>query len=166
MVWAWTGIRWIHLLAAMIWVGGQLFLVLVLQPVLRRELPAAQRIQLVATVGRRYGYISWTALALLVITGFLNGVHRHLQWTALPTADSPYAHTLLVKLGFVALVLILTVLHGQVVGPRLTRFAASTGSNPSTAASYRRTLRLSIVITSMNLLLNLIIVFLSARLVS
>ncbi|WP_038040401.1 DUF4149 domain-containing protein [Thermorudis peleae] len=166
MVWVWAGIRWIHLLAAMIWVGGQLFLVLVLQPVLRRELPAAQRIQLVATVGRRYGHISWAALALLVITGFLNGVHRHLHWAALPTADSPYAHTLLVKLGFVVLVLIMTILHGQVVGPRLTRLATSAGSNPSVAASYRRMLRLSVAITSLNLLLNLAIVFLSARLVS
>ncbi|GBD15622.1 hypothetical protein HRbin26_00513 [bacterium HR26] len=167
MDWVWAAIRWVHLVAAIAWIGGQLFLVLVLLPVLRRVLPSAQRTLLVAQLGRRFAVLSWIALALLVVTGFLNGERRGVAWESLPAAGSTYGQVLFAKLCLVAVVIALTLLHGQVLGPRMTRLAAqAAGNDPQAEAHRRRLARLSAIVSVTNLLLNLIIVYLAARLVS
>ncbi len=167
MDWLWAAIRWVHLLAAMTWIGGQLFLVLVLLPVLRRTLPSAQRTLLVAQLGGRFAVVGWIALALLVVTGFLNGERRGVAWESLPAAQSTYGQVLFAKLCLVAVVIALTFLHSQIFGPRLTRLATQAADNDPQAEAYRRRLaRLSAIVSVINLLLNLVIVYLAARLVS
>lgn len=167
MDWVWAAIRWVHLLAAIAWIGGQLFLVLVVLPVLRGTLPPPQRMLLVAQLGRRFAVLSWIALALLVVTGFLNGERRGVAWEALPTAGSTYGQVLFAKLCLVAVVIALTFLQGQVLGPRMTCLAAQAAGNSSEDEARRRRLaRLSAIGSVTNLLLNLVIVYLAARLVS
>ena len=56
----------LHLLAATIWVGGQLVLA-ALVPVLRRVSPEAPR-----AAARQFGRVAWPAFAILVLTGFWN----------------------------------------------------------------------------------------------
>lgn len=167
MDWVWAAIRWVHLVAAIAWIGGQLFLVLVVLPVLRSALPSPQRTLLVAQLGRRFAVLSWIALALLVVTGFLNGERRGVAWESLPAAQSTYGQVLFAKLCLVAVVIALTFLHGQILGPRMTRLAAQVGSDGPLAEAQRRQLaRLSAIVSVTNLLLNLAIVYLAARLVS
>jgi uncharacterized membrane protein len=55
MVDAWTLVRILHVLSAMMWVGGQLLLSLLVLPVLRRGLDAASRAPLTRQVGVRFG---------------------------------------------------------------------------------------------------------------
>lgn len=167
MDWVWAAIRWVHLVAAIAWVGGQLFLVLVLLPVLRRALPRAQRTLIVAQLGQRFAVLSWISLGLLLVTGFLNGERRGVAWESLPAAQSTYGQVLFAKLCLVAAVLLLTLLHGQILGPRITRLASAASSDgPDAETHQRRLARLSIIVSGMNLLLNLAIVYLAARLVS
>jgi len=52
---AWTLVRFIHVLSAMVWVGGQLLLSLLVLPVLRRQLDTASRSPLTREVGVRFG---------------------------------------------------------------------------------------------------------------
>ena len=167
MDWVWAAIRWVHLVAAIAWVGGQLFLVLVLLPVLRRALPPAQRTPIVAQLGQRFAVVSWISLGLLLVTGFLNGERRGVAWESLPAAQSTYGQVLFAKLCLVAAVIALTLLHGQVLGPRITRLASGASIGSPDAETHRRRLaRLSIIVSGTNLLLNLAIVYLAARLVS
>jgi putative copper export protein len=81
----------LHLLAAAIWVGGQLVLVALL-PVLRRaggDVPRA--------AARAWNRLAWPAFAVLVATGVWN-----LTEVALGDRDTDYQVTVLVKLLVVA----------------------------------------------------------------
>lgn len=80
----------LHLLAATVWVGGQLTLA-GLVPGLRGLSPDAPR-----TVARRFNRIAWPAYALLVATGIWNLVAIDASFS------SRYGTTLVVKLVVVA----------------------------------------------------------------
>lgn len=82
----------LHVLAAAVWVGGQLTLA-GLVPVLRSAAPDA-----VAPAARRFSLVAWPAFAVLVVTGVWNLVE-------VDVADSSTAYqvTVFVKLVVVAL---------------------------------------------------------------
>lgn len=61
---------WVHLTSAAVWVGGSLFLGVVLAPVLKRtSMTTAERISMMILVGRRFNWVAIPALATLIITG-------------------------------------------------------------------------------------------------
>jgi uncharacterized membrane protein len=95
-VFAWTLIRWLHLLAMAFFVGGQLMLAAIVVPVVR----GSDRAQLRA-VARRFGVGTLVAIVVLVITGSLMASHFH-RWS-----DGD----LHVKLGLVVLVGLLIGWH-------------------------------------------------------
>jgi putative copper export protein len=61
----WTLIRFLHLLALALFVGGQLMLVTTVVPVMRRRPDDAAML----AVGRRFGVVSLVALGVLLATG-------------------------------------------------------------------------------------------------
>jgi uncharacterized membrane protein len=93
----WDAIRWLHLVAMAFFVGGQLFLVAAVVPVLRDE-PERPRLRAIA---RRFGYGTLVAIGVLVVTGATMARHYG-DWdeTALQ-----------VKLGLVAIVALLVAWH-------------------------------------------------------
>lgn len=80
----------VHVLAATVWVGGQLSLA-ALVPVLRRVSPDAPR-----AAARRFNTVAWAAFAVLLVTGAFNVVA---EWDE---GGSAYRSTLTVKLVLVA----------------------------------------------------------------
>ena len=92
----WLAIRWLHVLAMALFVGGQLVLAVAVVPVLRQE----QRPQLRA-IARRFGWASLVAIAVLIATGSALASHDH-RWGS---------DTLHVKLALVALIGLLIALH-------------------------------------------------------
>jgi putative copper export protein len=81
----------IHVLAATIWVGGQVTLA-GLVPVVRKLGPEAPK-----AVARQFDRIAWPAFAVLVITGIWNLVEVDIT-----DASTKYQATVMVKLLFVA----------------------------------------------------------------
>jgi len=110
-------VRWLHVLAAITWIGGMLFIALVLVPVTRRLEDAALRTRLVHAVGLRFRTVGWIALGVLVATGLLN------LWRFPSLLYTPRFQW---KLGLVALTLILSAFHDFVLGPR----AGAPGADP------------------------------------
>lgn len=163
-IWSW--IRWIHLMSAITWIGGQIFILIVLLPILRTSLARDERTLLFAQVGRRYAVVSWIALALLVVTGFLNAHRAGVDWTRLTT--SSYGRILLAKLILVAIVITITLVHALYFGERITEIIERTqvlDTNDDLAMFELRRLRIaSGVLSGINLFLNLVIVLLAASL--
>ena len=62
----------LHVLAAMLWLGGMLFLAAVGAPVLRQVEPPALRAQLFRTLGQQFRTVGWIAILTLVVTGVGN----------------------------------------------------------------------------------------------
>src|SRR4051812_23426888 len=77
----------LHVLAATVWVGGQLTLA-GLVPVVRRLGPDATK-----TVARQFNRIAWPAFALVVVTGIWNVFD-----VDVPSASTEYQVTLAIKL--------------------------------------------------------------------
>jgi uncharacterized membrane protein len=92
----WLAVRWLHVLAMALFVGGQLVLVLAVIPALRESHREALR-----AIARRFGWASLAALGVLVATA-----------SALASQDERWGSgTLQIKLGLVVAVAALIVWH-------------------------------------------------------
>ncbi len=106
----------LHVLAATVWVGGQLTLA-GLVPGLRAISPDAPK-----TVARRFNRIAWPAFGVLVATGIWNIVELEPDWS------SEYGTTLKVKLGVVLVSGVTALLHARARSKAgLAVFGALTG---------------------------------------
>ncbi len=94
---AWFAVRWLHILAMAFFVGGQLFLAVIVVPVERRA-PDRERLREIA---RRFGHWTLGALGLLLLTGSAMASHLHL-W-----GDKTFQ----IKLALVGLIAVLIIWH-------------------------------------------------------
>ena len=113
----WDTIRlFLHVLAATIWVGGQITLA-ALVPVLRRAGVGVPRV-----AARRFNQVAWPAFGILVITGIWNVIAVRSQITG------RYEVTLIVKLIVVLISGVTAALHARARSPAgLALFGALTG---------------------------------------
>lgn len=124
----WTLVRFLHVLAAVLWVGGQLTVSLVVLPLARRRLDAELRAQVLSAIGRRFGLI--TAAVLLPVqlaTGIALAVHKGVTWASL--AEPGYGRILAAKLLLFGVVMAAASVHGIASGrdrPALARTMAVT----------------------------------------
>jgi len=114
---SWDTIRlFLHILAATIWVGGQITLA-ALVPVLRRlgaEIPRA--------AARRFNQVAWPAFGVLILTGIWNVVAVRSQ------VSGSYETTLIIKIAVVAVSGVTAALHARARSPAgLAIFGALTG---------------------------------------
>ncbi|HEV7210725.1 MAG TPA: hypothetical protein VGN47_03315 [Blastococcus sp.] len=105
----------LHVLAATVWVGGQLVLA-ALVPALRRAAPEVPRI-----AARAFNQVAWPAFGVLIATGIWN-------IAALGDRGGAYRTTLTVKLVVVAASGVTALLHARATSRRgLAVFGALTG---------------------------------------
>jgi putative copper export protein len=104
----------LHVLAATIWVGGQIVLLALMGP-LRRSAPEA-----IAPAARTFAWVAWPAFAVLVVTGV---------WLIAGAGNQSdaYRSTLMVKMAFVVLSGVGAALHTFVKSPTLKGVWASVG---------------------------------------
>ena len=102
---------WIHVIAAVVWVGGNLILAMVIVPHFRQHLPPVQRIQLLTQIGRRFEPIVWGCIGILFFTGIVN-IFFAVDLTSTDALSGAFVRTLLIKIGLFFVLVILTVLHG------------------------------------------------------
>ena len=115
---SWDTIRLtLHVLAATVWVGGQLTLA-ALVPALRRAGPELPRV-----VARQFSRVAWPAFGVLVLTGI---------WNVAAESDNDhgrYRVTLMVKIAVVLLSGVAALLHARARRPAaLAVWGAVTGA--------------------------------------
>ena len=155
---------WLHILAAITWIGGTLFLVLVLVPVIRQREYQGIAATLIQRTGARFRWVGWVCLGLLILSGTFNLAYRGFGWADVWSGKlwrGPFGQTLGIKLLLVSVILILSALHDFVIGPRAT---AVWEANPG-APEALRLRRQAGWIGRINLLLALIVVAFGVMLV-
>ncbi|GAA3206241.1 hypothetical protein [Nonomuraea roseoviolacea] len=125
MTW-WSVIRFLHVLSAALWVGGQLTVSLVVLPLARRHLDERRRATVLTAVGRRFGIL--TAAGFLPVqlgSGLALAWRKGVTWSSL--ADPGYGRILAAKLLLFCAVMAAAGVHGWASGagrPRLARTMA------------------------------------------
>jgi copper resistance protein D len=155
----------LHILAATVWIGGMLFLALVIVPV-TRGLPPRERSALFHRVGVRFRTVGWACIAVLVVTGAVNMAYRGVTWENVFTAElwaSDFGRVLALKLALVVAMLLLSVYHDFVLGPASTRAHAAGDGRPAPEADVLR--RRASLLGRANAALALLVVALATLLV-
>lgn len=112
-------ILWLHLLAAVIWIGGLFFQLLVVRPTLNRAATVREQVRLGLSLEGRFRAVMWPAVGVVLLTGLYN-VMNLLMATAqagvsLPTA---FVRILGTKLLLVVLMIGLQVVQQLILRPR------------------------------------------------
>lgn len=154
---------WLHILAAIAWVGGIFFLVLVVVPWLRAG-NQQQAGTLLRDTGRRFRFVGWVCFAIVFITGSFNLWIRGVCLSSFADAgfrDSSFGRAVLLKLGVFAIVLLLSAIHDFWVGPAASEaMAAAPGSEAA-----KRLRRRASVMGRVTALLSLLLVGIGVALV-
>ena len=109
---------WLHIIAAVTWIGGNLILAMVIVPHFRQNLPPVQRIHLLTQIGKRFEPVVWGCVGVLFFTGIVN-IFYAIDFTSPTALSGAFMRTLLIKLGLFGVLVLLTALHGMVLAPQL-----------------------------------------------
>ena len=154
---------WLHLLAAIVWIGGLAFISMVLAPTLRDPALRAQAVPLLRAAGRKFMRIGYASIVVLIVTGTTNLILKAGGSFAAVEAWWPttYGRLLAAKLVLVALVIALSLYHDFAVGPAATRAMQAEPGSPAALALRRR----AALLGRANALLSLVIMTLALLLV-
>ena len=107
----WSLVRFLHVLAAMVFVGGQLVLSGMVLPVIRKDLDSETGGPVARKAARRFGHTAnIVLLPTLIVTGLALMSHRGIGWVGL--GEDGYGRLLSIKLGMVVLSVALLAAHG------------------------------------------------------
>lgn len=134
-------ITWVHITCSSIWVGGSIFLGIVLAPVLKIEVPGTrERLLLMIKYGRRFNLIAIPSFVILVGTGIYNSR----SFLADPDSlwQTQYGVLLLIKIILVILVIVAYIFHIRLVNKQTEKKLAT----PKIDETYVNNLRTKISI--------------------
>jgi uncharacterized membrane protein len=130
----------VHLGSAIIWIGGSLFLALVLIPVMRRFAPppgsapvGGPPAGMLGAMARRFRLISWVCIILLIATGlYILPTRYGVGVTEFFSVGGHFMSTLQLKVALVAVVVWLSLIHDFILGPYVNRLieAMQQGAEP------------------------------------
>jgi len=155
---------WVHILAASVWMGGMVFLVLILVPAIRQPRYSGIAASLIRWTALRFRWVGWICLGLLLLSGTFSLAYRGFGWTDLWDGklwQGSFGRILGVKLLLVAVIFVASAFHDFAIGPRATELWQQ---NPGSAKALRLR-RQAAWLGRVNLLLALVVVALGVMLV-
>ena len=131
---------WFHILAAAVWIGGIVFLSVVLLPVTRRPEYLNIASSLFHWTGVRFRVVGWICLGVLLMTGtyiiHFRGFDSIDFWRNL-SAQGAIGFAFVIKVLLVVVIFILSAVHDFLIGPRAMKLWQEAPSSPR-ALSMRR----------------------------
>ena len=155
---------WLHIMTAVLWVGGTIFFAIVLAPAMRRPEFAGVASALIRWTALRFRSIGWVCFAMFIITGIANLGLRGIGWEELQSAEfwqTSFGRILAAKLSLVAAILAISAFHDFFAGPRAT---AAWQADPKSAPTIRLR-RQAVKLGRLNLILALVVIVLGVMLV-
>jgi uncharacterized membrane protein len=132
-------VLWLHILAAVAFIGPQFFLAVAAVPAMKTIEDVKIRAKAMRVMTMRFGMLGGGALVVLLITGVLNYARLDHQ-----NDYKRYFITLQIKLTMVAVVVVLTILHGAVFGRKLQQLQESNASEAEIAKARKTSMYTSI----------------------
>lgn len=113
-------IMWAHLIAASIWVGGSIFIGIVLAPLLKTISDSIEgRLSIMIRVGRKFNKIGVPSLIVLIVTGIYNSTAFIVNPSMI--LSTSYGVVLLVKIILVILLIITFAVHVRLIRTEVER---------------------------------------------
>lgn len=116
-------IVYVHIIGAIGWVGGILFLGLVAAPA-ARKLDDENRVNIINEIGNRFRTIGYTLLGILAVTGIVQSAFHGATVANVLNGhffQTSFGRTLGMKLMFIVLMVGVSVAHDFFVGPAAVR---------------------------------------------
>ena len=115
-------IDFLHLLAVVLWIGGALFMTIVVLPSLS-VLEPPKRGPLLGTISKRFTPIVWGSILILMITGFLKAPAH-----TICNVSTHYGMILNIKLLVVLLMVVIAAYITFVLGAKMAKLAPQPGT--------------------------------------
>ena len=121
-------IVYLHIVAAVIWLGGMLFLAMVMVPLARRD--AEVGFAVLRAAAKKFVPVAWASMVVLAGSGaYLAWTHWDVRPDTFFTGESHFIQFLQMKTGLFAIVILLSLAHDFWLGPRMMdRLAAARSS--------------------------------------
>lgn len=103
-------IVWVHLICSSIWVGGSIFLGIVLAPEIRNMKPNIEdRLSLMIRFGRKFNAIALPSFLILIVTGIYNS--RTFIFRPNDILEMQYGQILIIKILVAVAILVIYIIH-------------------------------------------------------
>jgi putative copper export protein len=107
-------ITWAHLISASIWVGGSLFIGVVLAPLLKTISESIEeRLRIMIRVGRKFNKIAVPSLIILIVTGLYNS--KYILSNPETIFATNYGIILTIKIILVLALIIIFAIHVRII---------------------------------------------------
>ena len=112
-------VDWTHLLADALWLGGQIYIAVVLIPVLQLRREPGRNTQAFLAMLNRFSPIAYLSIAIFTLSGGFNGKVHIPSWYAY--FHSVYGWTLTIKIALIGLMVLTSVYTVYGLRPRIRR---------------------------------------------
>ena len=104
---------WLHILGATFWIGGMLFLPLVLLPSIKNNY---ERTQLLVSTGLKFRFYGYIALVLMFVTGMLNMWFKGIQFSWRFFNETHYGRLAFLKVILFFSLVLISLTHDLIAG--------------------------------------------------
>jgi putative copper resistance protein D len=153
-------IVWLHLVAASIWVGGSIFIGVILSPMLNIiTRTVEERIVILIKIGRRFSYIAIPSFGILILTGIYNS--KAFLFDPPSLYQTSYGMILIIKTVLVIATLIAYIIHVKIINSETeTRIATGNASGAYVQSIRSKIIFLGRTIVILSVLILLLAAFL------
>ncbi|MDB5104852.1 MAG: copper resistance [Fibrobacteres bacterium] len=141
MRWLYELTVWLHILAAMVWIGGAAFIALVLVPAVRAPGFAPVAPSILRAGAMRFRTVGWISLAILVLTGCAILGFRGFGWNDCLTGAvfrGDFGKALAIKLILVTAILSISGFHDFYLGPKAAGIILEDPGSAAASAARKR----------------------------
>ena len=151
----------VHVTFIAVWIGSQVLVAVAVMPSLRRIADGPTRLETLSAFTRRFNFVAWFSLLLIVLTGGLVVGERidDIESSYGSLFDLRWGFIFAIKMALLAAMVGLVGLHSFILGPRQLRLnrEALAGAEEGTRSDLRSLQRQSILISAAGLLLSLLV---------